>query len=175
MSDRANKRIATGRVCEAYLQTAIATSIAWAVGVFVLLLAHVLLSRYFAYSAVEVLVVAMGSLLVAHLSLLPGLRLSVLGGGFYQAMLTGITIRMIGTVALFLSCRYQLASSADLLAGMVIGWYVLLTTIEVIALSRRLPLSRHASTASCSSEMAASRPELEFQVPLSVRPVESES
>lgn len=55
------------------------------------------------------------------------------------AVLAGTGIRMIGTVALILTCRYQMASTTEMIVAMTIGWYLLMTTIEVIALGRLLP------------------------------------
>ena len=65
-------------------------------------------------------------------------------------LMAGMPIRLVGTVALFLTCRYHMASSSEMIAGMTIGWYVLLTSIEVFVLARSVPrtgrVSFHAST-----------------------------
>lgn len=100
------------------------------------------------FSVFDTIVIATGSLLVAFLSTIPSMR-SGASGSFFRAMLAGISIRLLGTVALFLTCRYQLASSAEIIAGMTIGWYVLLTSVEVVAVSRFLPdaMQRNASPA----------------------------
>jgi hypothetical protein len=44
-------------------------------------------------------------------------------------------IRALGTVALFLLCRYQMGLSLHTLAMFVCGWYALLTSIEVALLA----------------------------------------
>ena len=60
---------------------------------------------------------------------------------YTSAVLAGILIRLLGTVALFLLCRYQMAPSADTIAGWILGWYILLTATEVVVLAKRLPKS----------------------------------
>ncbi|MDG2222398.1 MAG: hypothetical protein P8L85_13535 [Rubripirellula sp.] len=90
----------------------------------------------FRWSPADAAFIAVGSWLVACFSLAPGLRMTQHSSGFCQVLLFGIAIRLLGTVALFLTCRYQLASSAEVIAGMTIGWYVLLTFIEVFVFSR---------------------------------------
>jgi hypothetical protein len=126
-------------VSTAYRDAMVWTSVAW-----VLLLGCLLTTAGLAgelpWAPRDGVVIAIGSLLVAYLSMLPGLRLKAMAGKFYGALLAGITIRLLGTVALFLTCRYQLASSAETVAGMTIGWYAMLTSVEVFALSRRLPI-----------------------------------
>ena len=63
----------------------------------------------------------------------------------------GMILRLIATVALFVMCRYQMAAPLQWIAAMTIGWYVVLTTTEVILLSRGMPqadtLGAIASTA----------------------------
>lgn len=51
----------------------------------------------------------------------------------------GILPRLAGTVALFLLCRYHFAASAESIASLTIGWYLFLTSVEVVTLSRELP------------------------------------
>ncbi|MEE2937782.1 MAG: hypothetical protein VYA84_17470 [Planctomycetota bacterium] len=96
----------------------------------------------FRWSPADAAFIALGSWIVAWISLAPGLRVAQHLSDFCQVLdfcymlLVGIIIRQLGTVALFLTCRYHLASSAEVVAGMTIGWYVLLTFIEVFVLSR---------------------------------------
>ncbi|MEM0924900.1 MAG: hypothetical protein AAGJ83_02570 [Planctomycetota bacterium] len=106
----------------------------------------------------DMCIVALGSLLVAHGSMAPGLVFQRFEGGIHTAMVAGITIRLVGTVALFLTCRYQLASSAEFLAGTAIGWYVLLTSVEVVILGRRPP--QQTSASQLSAPESASHSEL---------------
>ena len=51
----------------------------------------------------------------------------------------GIVLRLVATVALFVLCRYQMADSIHWIASLTIGWYVVLTTTEVVLLVRKLP------------------------------------
>ena len=99
----------------------------------------------------EALVLAVASLLIAFGSLLP-LKLGqvdrvegITGDESQRAsrrtsrLVAGVMIRLLGTVALFLTCRYHMATSVGVIAAMTIGWYVLLTSIEVVVLARELP------------------------------------
>ncbi|WP_146601660.1 hypothetical protein [Novipirellula aureliae] len=52
-------------------------------------------------------------------------------GRFTVAWGTAMIIRLLGTVAMFVYCRYQLAESPQWLAITLLGWYVYLTTIEI--------------------------------------------
>jgi hypothetical protein len=99
----------------------------------------------------EALVLAVASLLIAYGSLLPlklgrderdhGVRVdeSELASRRTSSLVAGVLIRLLGTVALFLTCRYHMATSVGIIAAMTIGWYVLLTSIEVFVLARELP------------------------------------
>lgn len=84
-------------------------------------------------------IIAIASVLIACLSMLPGLLRRAQSGGIVVAVMAGIMIRLIGTVALFLTCRYHMASPVEMIAAMTIGWYVLLTSIEVFVLIRESP------------------------------------
>ncbi len=53
---------------------------------------------------------------------------------FVRGAIGGMVLRAIGTVALFLTCRYHMAASVEWIAAFTIGWYVVLTTVEVVAL-----------------------------------------
>lgn len=66
-------------------------------------------------------------------------------GRLIVALAVVMTIRSVGTVALFLTYRYQLASSTEMIAGMTLGWYVFLTSIEVLVLARSLPKTAEPS------------------------------
>ncbi len=59
------------------------------------------------------------------------LVLLVLWGG-----MIAMAIRSVGAIALVAGCRYQFAETAQQIAFLVIGWYVVLTSIEVRGLVR---------------------------------------
>ena len=112
----------------------------------------------------EAVLIAIASLLISYASLLPGLvdyhslrtlkQLPERVAGQRQSgmLVVGVVIRLLGTVALFLTCRYQMATPSELVAAMTIGWYVLLTLVDTVALARELP--RSATLASESSPTA---------------------
>lgn len=52
------------------------------------------------------------------------------------AAATAMFLRLAGTVALFLTCRYHMAAATDMVLWSTVGWYVYLTTIEVFVLAR---------------------------------------
>ena len=52
------------------------------------------------------------------------------------AFMIGIVVRLVGTVALFLLCRYQMVQHPEVIALLVGGWYVFLTSLEVVSLAR---------------------------------------
>lgn len=54
------------------------------------------------------------------------------------AVVAGMFLRLVGTVALFLSCRYHLAASVVVIGTMTVGWYLYLTSVEVTTLAREL-------------------------------------
>ena len=100
----------------------------------------------------DTLVIAAASGAIACVSILPGILMQFvlpraeapeptaeLWGRVTAALAAGMTIRLLGTVALFLTYRYHMASSAEMIAGMTLGWYVALTSIEVLVLARTLP------------------------------------
>lgn len=97
-------------------------------------------------TSTEYFLISAGSLTIAYLALSPmiwhsfrhrrevttthsGGENSLVG----SLLLIGVTIRLVGTVALFLVCRYQMDYSASAVAAITIGWYVYLTFVEVIA------------------------------------------
>ncbi len=51
--------------------------------------------------------------------------------GRFVAFSIGMMIRIVGTVALFLLCRYHMTTGTTQLAAWVLGWYVYLTIVEV--------------------------------------------
>lgn len=93
------------------------------------------------------MIIAVASVAIACASMLPGLltrggsraHAQGQGSGLAAGLFAGILIRLVGTVALFLTCRYHMASTTEMIAGMTIGWYLLLTSIEVFVLVRELP------------------------------------
>ncbi len=87
----------------------------------------------------DAIVIAISSVLVACLAMLPGLFSRRRSGGIIVNLMAGIPIRLVGTVALFLACRYHMASPSEVIAVMTISWYLLLTFIEVLVLVRQSP------------------------------------
>ncbi len=86
--------------------------------------------------------------LVAVVALLPGLLVAGWStasprgraeNDYSTPLMASVILRLVGTVALFLLCRYQMAAADELIAAVVVGWYVFLTIVEVTALARRLP------------------------------------
>ena len=77
----------------------------------------------------------------------------------------GIALRLFGTVALFLLCRYQLGQPPETIAALVAGWYVWLTAVEVFSLAQinsemRQTVANSSGSkctidSSCSGEVAA--------------------
>jgi hypothetical protein len=109
----------------------------------------------------DAFVIAFASAAIAVLSMIPGL-LTVANRStsarpehpteahwsrFAGSLAAGMMIRVTGTVALFLTCRYHMATTTEMIAGMTIGWYLLLTSLEVLVLARELP--KAVSRASC--------------------------
>ena len=91
--------------------------------------------------------ITVGSGLVAAVALAPGLRWqsrrAVTGDaaswGRLSDLLSAMAIRLLGTVALFMLCRYQMAAvSAQSIAIWVLAWYAWLTAVEVTAVVREL-------------------------------------
>ncbi len=94
--------------------------------------------------------VAIASLAIAIASLESGLRLVSAGHSdsgslagqtaeaFLGAISAGTLIRLVGTIALLIWCRYHFEPLLGFLAFNVIGWYVVLTVTEVVSIVRRL-------------------------------------
>lgn len=59
-------------------------------------------------------------------------------------------LRLVGTVALFMLCRYHLPASDRLIAGWVLAWYFWLGFVEVVGLCRAI-LSSPAASSSVDS------------------------
>ena len=130
-------------------------TVGWVLG---LALLYCLMLAYQQQEALsDALIIAVSSGIIACLSMLPALfqgwrdepgqRLSESNHPwqrFTVCLLAGMMIRVTGTVALFLTCRYHMSASTELIAGMTIGWYVLLTSLEVSALARELPKTAKA-------------------------------
>ena len=114
----------------------------------------------------DTIFVAIASLLIAFAAMIPGWSINRIRGEAGRSQPTGasagvdrpgnlgqsaalarkqttrlmasVLIRLFGTVALFLACRYQMATPIEKLAAMVLGWYVLLTFVEILMLARGL-------------------------------------
>tara|TARA_R110002049_G_scaffold2750_2_gene21747 strand:- start:625397 stop:625945 length:549 start_codon:yes stop_codon:yes gene_type:complete len=76
----------------------------------------------------------------ADVSLAPGVAgdvpESALSGDLVSAFMLGTTLRLVGTVALFLLCRYQLGLQPEKIAALVGVWYVWMTSVEVVTLAK---------------------------------------
>lgn len=91
------------------------------------------------------LVIAIGSLFVSVNALLPGLLQERAASrpikDYSAVLLASVLLRLVGTVALFAMCSYQMAQSDETTAAFALGWYVYLTSVEIITLSKSLPSS----------------------------------
>lgn len=98
-----------------------------------------------------VLLISLASAAIAHLALLPGSligRIAVFeplaadsgSEGQVQASLLAViaamTIRLAGTVALIVWCKYQMAETMALIIGTSLFWYFALTSLEVVLLAK---------------------------------------
>lgn len=114
----------------------------------------------------DTVVISVASVVIAISSVLPGLlmqfdlasddsqsQVSQLWGCVTVALAAGMMIRVVGTVALFLTYRYHMASSSEMIAGMTLGWYVILTAIEVMVLAKTLPKSASPMTERSSVQL----------------------
>jgi hypothetical protein len=93
------------------------------------------------------IVIAVASGSIAALAMLPSMQLgdsdqdpATLPGKHITTILVAMAIRVAGTVALFLFCRYQMGVPPQAIALMVCGWYVLLTSFEVSLLAHSAKL-----------------------------------
>ena len=119
----------------------------------------------------DVLVISVASGVVACVAVVPGMLIQLvpskgkvkyqsaeLWGRLTTALAAGMMIRSTGTVALFLTYGYQLASSTEMIAGMTLGWYVFLTSIEVLVLAKTLPKSAEPSAGTAVVHVDTSMP-----------------
>lgn len=122
-----------------------AVVIVWSLGAGVALTATAVLPQA---TSQAIVVITIASGLIAAVTMLAAPLLSRVWHGrqrqtgpmseFFVAALAGMILRVIGTVALFLTCRYHMAASVEMIVGMTIGWYLLLTSVEVVTLAREL-------------------------------------
>lgn len=87
--------------------------------------------------------IAIASLIISTGALLPGLKLSQSENAkatptdhYLRTIVAAMTIRVLGTVALLLVCRYEMGVPLQATALFVCGWYIVLTSIEVSLLAR---------------------------------------
>ena len=119
----------------------------------------------------DAVAIAAASGVIACVSILPGMLMQFvvprgqaadqtteLWGHVTAALAAGMMIRLLGTVALFLTYRYHMASSTEMIAGMTIGWYVFLTSIEVLVLAKTLPKSAQPTAGEVSIHVDTSLP-----------------
>lgn len=66
-----------------------------------------------------------------------------------------MSLRLVGTVALFLTCRYHLAASVEVVGSMTVGWYLYLTTVEVAAVAHESKRIDHAPGQACRPSVIA--------------------
>lgn len=89
--------------------------------------------------------VAVGSGVVAVFAGLPGVVTEMFpGSGESAGRITigfsvGVIIRLLGTVALVALCSYHLPAAKKEIAGMILAWYVYLTSVDVAVLAMLLP------------------------------------
>ncbi len=117
--------------------------VGWVVATFIMIL---LVRAVSSPVLLDSIVIAIASLVIASVSMLPGFLggaqgegIGAQGEGMIVRLMAGILIRLAGTVALFLTCRYHMASPMEMIAAMTISWYVLLTSIEVTVLVLQSP------------------------------------
>lgn len=114
-------------------------AVVWLIGMGVTLIAIGLLAPQLLLGS---LVIALASGLISLAALWPGRRLSrsrhPLGdaGALPTVIVLAMAIRVTGTVALLLFCRYQMGQSFPDAALLVGVWYVVLTSFEVSLLAR---------------------------------------
>jgi len=56
-----------------------------------------------------------------------------------SALMSGVMLRLAGTVALFLLCRYQMGHQPSVIAAWVTTWYLWLASVEVSSLAKSVP------------------------------------
>jgi hypothetical protein len=148
-------------------------AIAWMVGVAISLLVGI--SGITALSLGQIARISAASGFLGLVAILPFSNKAVqrLGGasvaevlssevGLFVAFSIGMGIRIAGTVALFLACRYQMVATDGEIAAFVLAWYLYLTLIEIALVlyqSRRHLISQDNSVkASCGPDAIESCP-----------------
>ena len=101
--------------------------LAWAIGSVIFVGAIYLTSSNTTSTAT---LVSVASGIVSLMALIPGL-VHHQPNDYSGPLLASVMLRIIGTVALFALCRYQMAASAESIAAMCLGWYIYLTVIGV--------------------------------------------
>ncbi|WP_145389664.1 hypothetical protein [Stieleria neptunia] len=133
-----------------YLCCLVAIAIAWAIGM--LACWAVVAGGLLTVHASLLVVIGLGSGGVAVAGGLPGVAAEMLPSrGESPARITfgfsaGVIIRLFGTVALLGLCSYHLPAAKKEIAGMILAWYVYLTSIDVVALAMLLPRRDRAAT-----------------------------
>lgn len=134
-----------------FLCSVIAIAIAWTIGLAFSL--GIVGSGVANFNGSLLLSIGIGSGLVALMGGVPGLATELLPGidespgrhtiGFSA----GVLIRLLGTVALVALCSYHMPAAKKEIAGMILAWYLYLTTVDVFVLATLLPrLDRPAVT-----------------------------
>lgn len=147
------------QLSEVFIRVTVATLLAWAI-VFAVVLGTVVAGQFWAMSGLSISMISLASAGLSVAAMVPGIvvgRAVTMGqlpeevaknerrrraelSQRSQICLIGIgaamTIRVVGTVALFGVCRYHFGEPPYEAAAFVIGWYVFLTSMEVFFLSR---------------------------------------
>ncbi len=76
--------------------------------------------------------------------------------GLFVAFSIGMGIRVVGTVALLLACRYQMGESIGLIAAVILAWYVFLTLVEIVSVVLKSRVSSPGSVAVAGSTQGLS-------------------
>lgn len=114
--------------------------------------------------------VSTANLLVGYFSLVPMFRVSDLGGGdgveteskdkknakLLGVLMSGMTIRFLGTIALVVVCRYHIGSAEQTLAAATIFWFALLTSVSVLATAKEVNRARFSVGLAQNSAIANS-------------------
>ncbi|MCA9140049.1 MAG: hypothetical protein KDB00_24920 [Planctomycetales bacterium] len=126
-----------------YICSVFAIAIAWLVGI---LMSYGMAAAGILSAGGDLLAaVAVGSGVIAIAGGLPGVvtellpRSEDLPGRITIGFSAGVLIRLFGTVALVGLCSYHLPAARKEIAGMILAWYVYLTTVDVTVLAMLLP------------------------------------
>lgn len=143
-------------IARLFLRVAVRVFVVWATGLVVLVAALAWIGQSMpatqSMPAISgqwtmVILISIASGLVSLAALVPGWLIgkavandkSVLTGVATVGVSAALAIRFTGTVALFVACRYHFGVEATAwIAFLVIGWYVLLTIVEVQQLAKGL-------------------------------------